>query len=192
MGSRRETIILALAAVILLAGIYLLAVGRRGSAPAPVAPAAATSEERPVGPVSAAATEAEGELAEEASQGTAQARNPFTSPVGASAAATASAEPSESQEATAGPVSTPPAFGEGVIGPAPVTPAASPPKLTLTGILSGKKPLAVLRYGEERFLVREGEAIHSPSEYVVKSIRSGQVLLVGKEGKLVLNLQGGR
>ena len=74
-------------------------------------------------------------------------------------------------------------------------PASAPPqaaRLTLIGVISGPTPLAVIRYGEQRFFVQEGGTIAQPSRYVVKSIRPGQIVLAGKQDKLVLNMRGGR
>ena len=202
MASRRETLVFALAAVILLVGIYLATLGRRSAPPPPPpAPTAKARTEQPTPLAARPAAEQAPPPGAPPAAGPRQGRNPFASPVAVPGLPSVSPQPGPPPETPAGQVpAAPPAVGPAPLGPSQLKPmvsgtpqAASPVvKLTLIGTVSGPTPMAVIRYGEQRFFVKEGEAIAQPSRYVVKSIRPGQVVLAGKQDRLVLNMRGGR
>ena len=197
MASRRETLVFALAAVFLAAAVYLLVIGRK-PAPQPNPPPSAKTKpaanpkiaEKP-------SLEAKAELPAPESPAKAgassAARNPFTSPIASpeggkatSVAISASAAEIDPGRARKIEKEIPPSSPK-----TQPTPASGSTRPQLVGIVTGATPMAVVRFGEQRFFLKQGEAIPSQPRYVVNSIRAGQVVLTRGNEKVVLTLQGG-
>lgn len=68
-----------------------------------------------------------------------------------------------------------------------VAPEPPPAKLALTGIIYGRPAVAILRRGEERYIVRPGEPVE---DYRLAAVGHGEVVLVSSHGKLRLTLGG--
>lgn len=195
MGTRRKEILLLVLAVLML-GVAVWTF-RPKPAPAPVATAAAPGAAKPSeGPAAGAkpgeqgGAKQEGATEEGAQEGSAAKgapRNPFTAPGAPTASAAPSgkgAEPASGQpEAGA---AGPPSAGEPTAAAQPEGQQKS--AMTLTGILSGRPTMAILRQNDQRYFVKVGDVVGDG--YRVEAISSQQVVLAGQQGKLILRMGG--
>ena len=60
--------------------------------------------------------------------------------------------------------------------------------MTLNGIVAGRQAMAVIRQGEQRYYVKVGDPVGD--QYRVQTISQKEVVLVGKEGKVILRMGG--
>lgn len=192
METRRKEIFLLVLAVLML-GVAVWTFKPK-SAPAPIATAVATNPvktETVAGkPGESTATSQEGVTKEGEAQNDAvketAIRNPFTTPGAPGAtpdqAATSANSPSESGENVA------PTSGTATLPVAGPTGEQQQSALTLTGILSGKPTMAVLRENDQRYFVKVGDIVGDG--YRVQAINSQQVILAGQQGKLILRMGG--
>jgi hypothetical protein len=60
--------------------------------------------------------------------------------------------------------------------------------LILAGIVAGRQAMAVIREGDQRYYVKAGDRIGD--RYRVQSVGSKEVVLTGKEGKVILRMGG--
>jgi len=183
---RKEVILLVLAAVfVAVAAVTLF----RRPAPPAEAPAAAQTETRkpPAAPAKPPLPSPQALLG--ASPGTSASRNPFARPAGAVLPGDAGQQPAAGPPAAANGAALPPLPPPGGMGPLP--PEAVPEVLRLTGLIHGKKSLAILRKGETRYFVSRGDKVEDA--YLVAYIGANSVTLKTKEGnKIILNLGEGR
>jgi hypothetical protein len=181
----KDVLLLVLALVALIVALYTF---RRK--PAPVTQAK---------PVAAAKTEvakpAEGEAKPApVSPGAAgETRNPFAGPGAAGAVALPEATAKPPAPAAAQPPVTP---APTVTATPPVTPlppptaagvAAPEQELALAGIVAGRRNMAVIREGDKRYYASVGDRIGG---YRVQAIGEHEVVLAGREGKVILRMGG--
>ena len=141
----------------------------------------------------------------EAATATGEARNPFAGPgsgetVAAPTGQGAAGEKGPGAKPTAAPAGAEPA--PTVTSPAPgvtvtAAPAAPPlpgagqaavPALRLAGVVAGQPTIAVIREGDRRYYARVGDRVGD--RYRVQAISPREVVLVGKEGKVILRMGG--
>jgi hypothetical protein len=184
---------------------------------APSASKAAASAEPPQEPLKAEARHEEGQAQgaaekdpskqvaavgpEEAQPQLKPGRDPFQAPDFASASSAAATStrprpggaPGSAQALPRLPVIPPLPFIAaaipGGVQPPPGFTAAPQEKLRVTGIIHGDPDVAILRKGERRFIVREGDPVGS--QYIVTKISGRRVVLsAGEHDQVILYLSG--
>jgi hypothetical protein len=182
---RKELVFIAVGALVVLVALYLTFRPRAKPAVATTPPAAAPAQAqpRPVG----TEPEAQEPALVESGAATTPGRNPFR-PVLVAQAPRPGGAPGGSTPGGLAPLPFGP-WLEPLPG-AGTTPAPAPAddRLRLTGIVDGERPVAVLRQGPKRYFVTIGDPVDS--QYTVKSISDGRVVLASGKGTLSLTLGG--
>jgi len=196
----KDVLLLVLAVVALVVALYTFR-HKPAPAPAPQAQATAASAAGKEKAKGGEATESPG--ATQTASATGAPRNPFAGPgpEGVVAASTPEVKP-------VGPAPAGPKVSEGKgepvpsIPPTPAPAAASMPPLpgagqtagprpeqglTLTGIVRGRRTMAVIREGEKRYYAVVGDRI---GDYRVQTIGQREVVLADREGKVILRMGG--
>lgn len=205
MEKRGKEIILLVLAVALVAVAAVTLLRRPAPAPPPaVEPATARPEKSQPGSDAEAAKPAKPELPTPqallgGSAGSSPNRNPFSQPGGAAPSGAAAAAPTDAQLPPGGPGALPPNGPAGaatsallpVAGGGGERPPVAQDTLYLSGVIRGRKSVAILRRGEARYFVGRGERVEG--NYVVAYIGPDSVILKDKAGnKMSLQLGGGR
>jgi hypothetical protein len=197
MGRRKDVLLFLLAVIALVVAVYTF----RRPARAPVAnPATAANPATSTKEVAKAGGETKTGQAADRTGTSRSAGGPTRSPFeGPGAAAVAESE--AGRKPPVGAVAGLPQGPAPAVDPLPALPTLAPatagsPKqattpektLTLNGIVAGRQAMAVIRQGEQRYYVKVGDPVGD--QYRVQTISQKEVVLVGKEGKVILRMGG--
>jgi len=187
---RKELILIAVGALVVLIALYLTFRPRTqpasaqppvAAAPAPQAPPASQAPQAQPAAQSAPAQEP---VLVESGAATTDGRDPFRPIVVAKAPAAPPAAANPGAGALP-PITIPGPWGD---SPGLTAPVSAPEPLRLTGVVRGEPSIAVLRRGAKRYIVTIGDPVDNT--YLVKSISDGRVVLASGEKTLSLTLGG--